>query len=134
MIDRSPRTYSGNWAGRTAASSINATGLAGPMQPVKSESPDLRTDQTKFICAESVRIFVRNPSFLACKRQSLGDIFVELDDQNRFAWLRIQLEQIARGLKEKLPLCLIEQRMIDVFNRSGFEIDQLNRGLHRFVH
>ena len=67
MIDRNPRTYSGNCFGRTAASSINATGFAGPMQPVKRESPDLRTNQTRFICAGSVRILTRKPTFLDCK-------------------------------------------------------------------
>ena len=67
-------------------------------------------------------------------RQSLSHIVVELDDQNRFARLRFQFEQIARGLKEKLALCLIEQRAIDVFDGGGFEIEQLDRGLHRFVH
>src|SRR5882724_8194870 len=67
MIDCNPRTYSGNCAGRTAASSMNATGFAGPMHPVKSDRPDLRTDQTMFICAGSVRIFVRSPMFLDCR-------------------------------------------------------------------
>src|SRR5580765_8298600 len=67
MIDCKPRTYSGNCAGRTAASSMNATGFAGPMHPVKSDRPDLRTDQTMFICAGLVRIFVRSPIFLDCK-------------------------------------------------------------------
>jgi hypothetical protein len=46
---------------------MNATGFAGPMHPVKSDRPDLRTDHTMFICAGSVRIFVRKPSFLDCK-------------------------------------------------------------------
>src|SRR5882724_13651935 len=76
MIDCNPRTYSGNCAGRTAASSMNATGFAGPMQPVKSESPDLRTDQTRFICAGSVRIFLRSPRFFDCK----SDNFSATDD------------------------------------------------------
>src|SRR5258708_5263035 len=67
MIDCSPCTYSGNCAGRTAASSMNATGFARPMQPVKSERPDFRTDQTRFICAESVRIFLRSPIFRDCR-------------------------------------------------------------------
>src|SRR6266550_9120451 len=67
MIDFKPRTYSGNCAGRTAASSMNATGLAGPMHPVKSDKPDLRTDQTMFMCAGSLTIFVRSPIFLDCK-------------------------------------------------------------------
>ena len=120
MIDCKPRTYSGNCAGRTAASSMNATGFAGPMHPVKSDRPDLRTDQTRFICAGSVRIFVRSPIFLRLQdRQPFRDVFVELDDQNRFARFRVQFEQIARGLKLKLTFGLIEQRTIDVFDRGG---------------
>src|SRR5437899_10693079 len=67
MIDCNPRTYSGNCAGRTAASSMNATGFAGPMHPVKSDRPDLRTDQTIFICAGSVTTFLRSPTLLDCK-------------------------------------------------------------------
>ena len=67
-------------------------------------------------------------------RQPLCHIVVELDDQNRFARFRIEFEQIARSLKMKLALGLIEQRPIDVFDRGGFEVEKLDRGLHRFGH
>src|SRR5437764_8506085 len=62
-----PRTYSGNCAGRTAASSINATGFFAPTHPVSNDNPALRTDQTRSISRALVRIFERNPSLRACK-------------------------------------------------------------------
>ena len=123
MIDRNPRTYSGNCSGRTAASSINATGFAGPMQPVKRESPDLRTDQTRFISRGSVTILVRKPIFLDCKidnrsATSSSNSTIKIDSQGS----RVEFEQIARRLKMELAFGLIEERTIDVFNSCGFEV------------
>ena len=67
IIACKPRTYSGSCAGRTAASSMKATGLAGRTHPVKSDRPDLRTDQTRFVCAGSVTIVAQPSDFLDCK-------------------------------------------------------------------
>ena len=80
-----------------------------------------------------MRIFVRSPIFLDSRmRQSLCNVVVEFDDQNRFARFRIEFEQIARRLKMKLAFGLIEQRPIDVFDRSRLQIEKFDRGLHRF--
>src|SRR2546430_11294903 len=62
MIPSNPRTYSGNCAGRTAASSMNATGFLAPTHPVSNDRPALRTDQTRSISRVFVKIFERNPS------------------------------------------------------------------------
>ena len=68
------------------------------------------------------------------ERQSFWDVFVELDEQNRFAGLRIQFKQIARCLKMKLFPGLIEQWPVDMFDRCRSEVDKLDCGLHRFIH
>src|SRR5207253_7870640 len=65
-------------------------------------------------------------------RQPFYDVIVELDDQDRFAGLAIQFEQVARCLKMKLALGLIQQRAIDVFDRRGFKIEKFDGCLHRF--
>ena len=102
-------------------------------QPVSSDKPALRTLQTRFISAGSVRIFVRRPSrFELQNRQSISDIFIEFDDEKRLTRLRIQLEQITRGLKKQLAFRLVEQRSIDMLDRRGLQIEQLDRCLHRF--
>ena len=64
---------------------MNATGFAAPIHPVKSDKPDLRTDQTMFICAGSVRIFVRSPIFLDCKtdKRSATSLLPADDDSVR---------------------------------------------------
>ena len=112
---------------------MNATGLAAPTHPVKRERPALRTDQTRFISFAFVRNFRAQSEIARLQdRQSLRDVVVELDDQNRFARLGIELHQIARGLEKKLAFRLIEQRTIDVFDRRRFKIEKLDRRLHRF--
>src|SRR5436309_1773089 len=65
-------------------------------------------------------------------RQPFYDVIVELDDQDRFARLAIQFEQIARLPKMKLSFRLIQQRPIDVFHRCRFEIEKFDGCLHRF--
>ena len=67
------------------------------------------------------------------ERQPLGDILIKLNEQDRFARFRIELEEIARGLKMQLPFRLIEQGTIDVFDRRWLKIEKLDRGLHRFI-
>ena len=98
MIDSSPATYSGNCAGRTAASSINATGLAGPGRPVRSERPALRIAQTRFISASFAQIKVRSPSFRAESVASRSGTSSSKNStsKNRFARLGLELEQLAR--------------------------------------
>ena len=64
------------------------------------------------------------------ERQSLGDILIKFNEQDRFARLRIELEKIASGLKMKLAFCLIQQETIDVFDRRRLKIKKLDRGLH----
>ena len=66
--------------------------------------------------------------------QPLCNVVVEFDDQNRCARFRIEFEQIASRLKMKLAFGLIEQRPIDVFNRSRLQIEKFDRGLHCFSH
>src|SRR6202163_1492988 len=58
---------------------------------------------------------------------------MKLDEQDRFARFCIELEETERRLKMKLAFCLIQQRTIDVFDRRRFQIEKLDRGLHRFI-
>jgi hypothetical protein len=67
-------------------------------------------------------------------RQSVRHPVVEFNDQDRFAWLRIEFEQIARRLKMELAFGLIEQRPINVFDRGRLKIEKSDRCLHRFSH
>ena len=62
MSDSNPATNAGSFSGGTAASSMNAIGLAGPARPVRSERPALRTAQIRFISALVWQINVRSPS------------------------------------------------------------------------
>jgi len=55
----------------------------------------------------------------------------KLNDEDRLARLLVELQQVARGLKRAVPLGLVEENCVDVFERRGLEIDQLDRCLHR---
>src|SRR5207248_220683 len=64
-------------------------------------------------------------------RQFLRDVVVKFDEQNCLARLRVEFEQITRGLEMELSFCLIEQRPIDVLDRGRLEIEQSHGRLHR---
>ncbi len=64
--------------------------------------------------------------------QFVGYLVVELDQENGLARLGIELEQVARSLEIELPARLVEEHPVDVLDRRRVEVEQVDRGLHRF--
>ena len=73
-------------------------------------------------------------SLLQDRQPLLHVVVVKFDEQNRFAWFRVELHQIARRLEMELAFRLIEQGTIDVLDRGRLEIEQGNGRLHCVHH
>ena len=111
------------------------TGLASPLQPVSSDRPALRNAQTRFASVWRLEDDLAQAQLAPGQRgQAVLDLVEELDHQDGLARLEIQLQQIARGLELQLPAGLVEQHPVKVLDGGGFEVEQLDRRLHRLGH
>ena len=70
-------------------------------------------------------------AFLGEQSQTLGDVFIEeFNDQDGFAGLGIEAEEVARGLKLQLTSRLIEEQAVNVFDGGGLQFKKFDGGLH----
>ena len=66
--------------------------------------------------------------------EPLLGVLKKLHDQDGFAGLRVQFQQVARGLKFPLAARLVEQRTVNVLDGGGLEFEQRFGGLQRLGH
>ena len=60
-------------------------------------------------------------------------LIVELNNQDGETRVDIEFHQISCRLKMQLSFCLIEQWPVNVLDRRRFQVEQLDRCLHRVV-
>ena len=100
-------------------------GLMLPLQPVSSDKPGLAhgPHEVGFVRGLQNQSAQAKPALFQL-RQPVGHILKKFDDQNGFARLVVQFEQIAHGLKLPLAARLVEQRPVNVLDGGGFQIEQ----------
>ena len=108
------------------------TGLAGPAQPVSRDKPALREGPDQIELGRVLnQCRAEAEAFLGEQSQSFRDIFIEeFDDQDGFAGLGIEAEEVARGLELQLTAGLIEEQAVNVFDGGGFQFEKFDGGLH----
>ena len=114
---------------------MNATGLAGPGRPVRSERPALRIDQTRFISRLVGADQGAQPKLARRKRREppAHVVIEKFDEQNRLARLRRRVRAIFARLETAVvpSVCSKSGRSMCSI-AAGLQVEQFDRRLHRF--